>query len=90
MLMVTAVATIGFAQYRGDDHMTGWQWVMMIVFATLFAALLATAIWALFVHTTRTGRSSDQPTPEDLLAERYARGEINTDEYKERLAALRQ
>ncbi|MFL6072550.1 MAG: SHOCT domain-containing protein [Mycobacteriales bacterium] len=34
------------------------------------------------------GRGADAPTPERLLAERFARGEIDDEEYRRRLAIL--
>ena len=71
-----------------EDHMEGWQWVMMAVFATLFATLLVTAIWAL-VNYGRDRAGQRRASPEELLAVRYARGDITTEEYQERLDTLR-
>jgi putative membrane protein len=68
--------------------MTGYGWVMMIIFATLFAALLVTAIWALASYGRRSRADQDGGSPEELLAERYARGDITTEEYRERLDTL--
>ena len=70
-----------------DGEMTAWGWAMMTVFATLWAVLLAMAIWALYNYTTRN-RPGRGRAPEDLLADRYARGEITTEEYHERLDTL--
>jgi putative membrane protein len=74
---------------RMDGEMSAWGWTMMVVFSTLFAALLATAIWALYSYTTRTRPGGRRASPEELLAELYARGDITTEEYQERLDTLR-
>ena len=70
-----------------DGQMSAWGWTMMIVFSTLWAALLVTAIWALYNYVTRN-RPVGRRAPEELLADRYARGDITTDEYQERLDTL--
>ena len=72
-----------------NDGYNGWWW--MIPMMLLMLAVVATVVWAL-VHSTRP----DQPTspsvrsPEEVLAQRLAAGEIDTAEYKARLDALRE
>jgi putative membrane protein len=73
-----------------DGEMTAYGWIMMVVFSTLFALLLATAIWALANYGRRTRADQEVRSPEELLAERYARGDITTAEYQERLATMRE
>jgi len=74
--------------YYGD-HMSAWGWFAMSLGTVLFWALVITAI-VLLVRYLRTGPSSDAPrAPEQVLAERFARGEIDETEYRDRLAALR-
>lgn len=73
--------------WRVDDGgWMGWWWVFMpIVFITLVAAI----IWAV-VALTR-GRPDDREPrrdPQHILAERFARGEIDEAEYRQRLAVL--
>jgi putative membrane protein len=53
-----------------------------------WVALIAAAVWLI---ASRTGPRATPPTdrPRGILAERYARGEISTEEYRERLDALR-
>ncbi|MER6216964.1 SHOCT domain-containing protein [Streptomyces sp. NPDC001272] len=82
----------------------GWGgWFVMAVFMVLFWALVIAAIVALVRHFSgaHPGRqpgwsaSADEPgwgsrRAEDLLAERFARGDIDEDEYKRRLAVLRE
>lgn len=78
-------------------HM-GWGnggWWMMIIWAPIvFIGLVALVIWA--VRSTSSpprGRDDDLANPLDgarrILAERYARGELDSDEYQERLEHLR-
>jgi putative membrane protein len=47
---------------------------------------LAIGLWFLF--RGRSGRWQTRPA-EEILAERYARGEISVDEYRQRLGVLR-
>ncbi len=74
--------------YWYGDHMSGWGWALGTIGMVAFWGLLITGI-VLFVRYV--GRSSEPPatrTPEQLLAERFARGEIDEAEYRDRLAAL--
>ena len=68
--------------------------LMMIVF---WGGLIALAVW--LVHSLRTDRNPAQPPPpslpqpstaraDEVLAERFARGEIDEDEFKRRRALL--
>ncbi|MGW2088889.1 SHOCT domain-containing protein [Streptomyces sp. NPDC001880] len=87
--------------YDGRWGWGGW-FVMTAVMALLFVLVIA-GIVAL-VHYLTSARRGHQPGPptssgehgwggrraEELLAERFARGEIDEDEYKRRLALLRE
>jgi putative membrane protein len=76
--------------YYYGDHMSGWGWFAMSLSAVVFWGLVITAI-VLLVRYPRTGPSSQSPkTPEQVLAERFARGEIDEAEYQQRLAILRE
>ncbi len=82
----------------------GWGgWFFMAVFMVLFWALLIAGVVALvrYVAGSHHGRPSGRPPSsgesgwgsrpaEDLLAERFSRGEIDEEEYKRRLALLRE
>lgn len=69
-----------------DHDLSSWGWVGMILTMLAFWGLVVAAVvW--LVGATGTGRRP--PGPEDLLAERFARGEIDDVEYRDRLAALR-
>ncbi|MGW1022243.1 SHOCT domain-containing protein [Streptomyces sp. NPDC002577] len=82
----------------------GWGgWIVMAVIMVFFWALVIAGIVALvhYVTSARRSHQSVQPSSpgepwsgsrraEDVLAERFARGEIDEDEYKRRLALLRE
>jgi putative membrane protein len=75
----------------------GWGWggiVMTIVLAVFLVAVIVAVIFAirdLFRGgSQRNGGSSAAPGPEDTLAHRFARGEIDADEYRQRVALLRE
>jgi putative membrane protein len=78
----------------------GWgSWILTAIVLTVFFALVITAIVAAMrylggpghhhgpaaAHGTPPGRR-----PEDILAERFARGEIDDEEYRRRVALLRE
>ncbi|MBB5156049.1 SHOCT domain-containing protein [Saccharopolyspora phatthalungensis] len=66
-----------------------WGLTMMTVSMVLFWALVIVAIVALVRYLQRTGRvERGTVTSEELLAERFARGEIDEEEYRRRLTAL--
>ena len=76
-------------------HGWGWVgWLLMCVFMLVFWAGLITAA----VVGIRYLAASDRPPtqgdarrrPEDILAERYAAGEIGDDEFRRRLSLLRE
>jgi putative membrane protein len=76
------------------DNMSGWGYAGMGIGMVLFWALIIVGIVAL----VRFGSGSQQgwrpptdeaPSPEQLLAARFARGEIDETQYRERLAVLR-
>lgn len=75
-----------------------WVWVLAIVFLGLVAFLVVWAVTAGARHDgsrdrdTGTDRATSerpgQSTPRQILDMRYARGELSTDEYRERLTVL--
>ena len=73
----------------------GWGgWLLMTIAMVLFWALIITAVVLIvryLVSLRPTGTSAGSArTPKEVLAERYARGEIDDDEYQRRLALLHQ
>ncbi|MGH3677659.1 MAG: SHOCT domain-containing protein [Mycobacterium sp.] len=81
--------------YGGD---WGWGgWLLMTVAMIVFWALLITAVVLLVRYLVSASRGSGVPptaagpgSAEETLAQRYARGEIDDDEYRQRLTLLRQ
>jgi putative membrane protein len=76
------------AQHFDHDHMGGGWWLlwgtlMMIV----VLAAIALVVW-LIVRNVQSGTGSAR-SARDILNDRYARGEIDTDEYEERMSKLR-
>lgn len=76
------------------DHMSGWGYALMGVSMLAFWGLVITVIFA-FVRYLGGGGQDRQaappgrPTAEEVLADRFARGEIDEQEYRQRLKALR-
>ena len=85
--------------YWDTDHMdSGWSVLMMLGMLVFWTTLVVVIVWALY-----SARSSNMPAagsqtprgdvrandPEDILANRLARGEIDPEEYEIRLDALR-
>ncbi|MFE9172176.1 SHOCT domain-containing protein [Streptomyces kebangsaanensis] len=82
--------------YWYPHGMNGWGWFAMGLGTLLFWALLI-AVGVFLLRALQRGPERTQahdggrpPTPERLLAERFARGEIDEDEYRRRLDVLRQ
>jgi putative membrane protein len=73
-----------------DHDLTGWGWVAMTLGMVAFWGLLIVLVVELVRGRNRPAGGTDaaRPTPERLLAERFARGEIDEDEYRRRLATL--
>lgn len=81
--------------YGGDGW--GWAgWILMTVGMVAFWALVITAVVLGLRYLTGSGGTAAStagaglPTAEDLLAQRFARGEIDDSEYRQRLGLLRE
>lgn len=67
-----------------------WGWVAMATGMVLFWTLVVVGIVWLVRSTGGSGyREAATADPQQLLASRFARGEIDEREYRERLAVLR-
>lgn len=85
--------------YWYGSGMSGWGYALMTVSMVLFWGAVIFGIVALVRYFGRSGQPPAAPpppwtpaspgTPERLLAERFARGEIGEEEYRQRLAVLR-
>jgi putative membrane protein len=74
-----------------DHDLSGWGWALMAISTVLFWGLVIAVGVLLFRGVNQpTGGPSvgPRPSPEHLLAERFARGEIDEEEYRRRLATL--
>lgn len=81
--------------YWYGHGMGGWGFVLMTISQVLFWALIIVGVVALVRYLSRRTRDMGSPgasrqTPEQLLAERFARGEISEEEYQRGLDLLRQ
>ena len=79
--------------YNDGHGMSAWAWVASTVGTVVVLSLLVLGA-VLLVRTSR--RPSDGPAPgssprsaEQILAERFARGEIDEEEYRQRLTTLK-
>lgn len=82
--------------YWYGHGMSGWGWFGASLGMIVFWALIITVLVLLFRGLGRSTpggprnvASRTTPSAEELLAERFARGEIDEDEYQRRLHVLR-
>ncbi len=77
----------------GDfSHMDGWAIGMMGIGWVIGLVVVGVLVWAVVQATPRrsdTGAGTAAVSAEAILADRFARGEIDDDEYRRRLGALR-
>lgn len=86
--------------YWYGNGMSGWGYGLMTLSMILFWGLVIYGIVLLVRYLGRDGARAGRPAepprppeprpaePERLLAERFARGEIDQEEYQQRLAVL--
>lgn len=85
---------------KGDDQpmmngMGTFGWLGMLINLLFWGGFLVLIAWAVVriisAIETRSGNQPHTPisSPEDILKERFARGEIDAKEYEERLRILR-
>lgn len=94
MFVPAQLYTLAAAQpFNGDgDCDGGWWWIGRIIMFVLWIAIIAFVIrWAVFGRRRWNGPSGPSPMEQarGVLAERYARGEIDADEYRQRSNQLR-
>lgn len=71
-------------------HDTGASWVWMSVMMVAFWTIVVVAVIGVArasknPHDGSWSERPAAPTPKEILAERYARGEIDSEEYRHRL-----
>lgn len=94
--MDASAMTVLLAQagWNGMGSHGGWMWGMHWLWWLFWIAVAALLIWALVSvvgglgPTDATGRD-DRESAEEVLRRRYAAGEIDEEEYRERLRVLR-
>jgi putative membrane protein len=69
--------------WSGDWN--AWTWLAMALSMLVFWSVVGLAIWLLVRPSTASA-----PTPEDVVRQRYAAGELDAGELAERLRTLQQ
>lgn len=86
-----------WANNDGWGHMGDWGWgwgiVGMLMMTVFWGAVILLFVYALRGSILRSDQSSTTPLPQQdralsVLQERYARGEIDRDEFEERRRTL--
>jgi uncharacterized membrane protein len=97
MLATPLVGSLITAYHGRDGHMgdDDWMWVFGPIMMIVWLALLALLVWGIVTFIGRRDGASRTPgptppsSPEEVLALRYARGEMQTAEYLDALEHLR-
>lgn len=91
--MITFTAAVLTDADGWDGHMRwGGGWWMLVWGTLMMVGIVVLIVW--LVRTTAGGGSAGTPVEDPLasargiLGERYARGELSTEEYRERLNEL--
>lgn len=71
-----------------NDGWSWWNWALMTTAMLAFWAFVAWAV-VMLVRSPDRAFGDARRSPEQILAERFAAGEIDAEEYHRRLEALR-
>jgi putative membrane protein len=76
--------------YWNGSGMNGWGYLLMTVSMVLFWGLVIAGVVLLVRNVGNGARQTSvvSPTPQRVLADRFARGEIDEQEYQRRLGIL--
>ena len=79
-----------FADARGFGHMDGFGWSMMAMGWLVMLAIIGLIVWVVVQAVSGSSRSDSGPTvsAQRILADRFARGEIDDEEYRRRSTEL--
>jgi putative membrane protein len=67
----------------------GWAWWWMAPMMLFMVALIGAVVWAVIAATRPSSMPTQaRPTAEEILNERFARGEIDAADYREHLDVL--
>jgi putative membrane protein len=80
--LIGLIAQGGF----GDGHMGGWGWLAITAMAVMMGGM-GWMMWSMMRRTGNNGPGSSED-PVEVLKARYARGELTTEEFQERLRAI--
>lgn len=69
----------------GDDHMGSWGWLAIAAMALMMGGM-GWMMWSMMRGGSHEPRSPEDPV--EVLKMRYARGELTTEEFQERLQAI--
>jgi len=86
-LLVQTSFTTRWSDYRGwwmpGPGMMGWGWILMIIFwALVIIGVIFLIMWLAGRSQTNRGRGPDSAL--EILRERYAKGEINKEEFEQK------
>jgi putative membrane protein len=86
-----AIEAVGDGQMPWHDHgMGGVGWGLMVIGGVVFWGLVIAGLVVLVRYLRRGDQNRSQsPTAEQVLGERFARGDIDEEEYRRRLQVLR-
>ncbi len=91
-VLATILVDAGDDDYYGhmDGWGGGWMWLWGVAMMVLFSVLI---VWLVRSNYAPNGQALRPPESTDgaraILAERFAKGELSTDEYQERVEVLR-
>jgi putative membrane protein len=89
MGILATVATLVADRYGMMDGGSGWMWFWGGLMLLLAVVVIGAVVWAVARTAPQT---APQPQPYDrargILADRFARGEITSEEYQERAQHL--
>ena len=69
-----------------DGHMGGWGWLAITAMAVMMGGM-GWMMWSMMRGAGSNGRGSPED-PLEVLKTRYARGELTTEEFQERLRTI--
>lgn len=87
MNTITTITTIAADSERWGSR-DGPPWPVAVLFVVLAAAVASAVIYLLWARITGGSQRAATASAVGILAERYARGEIDQREYQERLSNL--
>lgn len=71
-----------------SDHMSGWGWGMMGALWLFVFLIIGLVVWGIWAAVRRGSGRSTRGGALAVLEERFARGDISPEEYRERREVL--